>query len=1172
MDEVLDLGDGVSMPESWPQVALQPACLVEEIEPAAPVLQPRSESISTPGKVWVIFSIRGLHISGGEEPSLSSSSSSKRVMASLLSKTFKKSSESRFRDAVVRTEISLPCVDSHSAPIIDETHPLSKWRSETVAQVGEAWTGDLSFRVAALLENSNENRVLRVRLEAKMDGEGERGLPYASTGASSRVVGVASFSTCELIPGRELEVPLSSSTASCLARVYGQEPQSYEVVLQATADPMAPRLEQALALGKSKSLAVEACVEPRGIHEVVRGAIQPVADAMLESAAAWLRRSEAARAEAALFDDDAEARKHGARRVRLGLLGARGLRRRARASNSGSGGRSLTAPTPQSLKKTWSAAVGLAKRFRDGDAPRFGVDDGGDIAPPSCYAVAELRSARRPTVEELGRTNTEYATESPAFGTNSRADSSCPHAKPQLDFALSTASLESTAKRRPIARLRSAQDCGDAAGVAPHFEFYARRDETRDGQAAYIIVKLYDERYSVTRGVEPVLLGETSLPLEPPSRERQLPVWLPVNRCEEDDTSAPPEILVSLEVTSLDGDDEALYDAAFEREAALRLERASADAALLHSWLAFAGIKVDQAVAELAVADEARGKSELAKAALAGDFASTVATVSVSSGDPEHDEAALQLHDCTWLETHAKALARNGEQLAKFAAEAASASTVRSSAFKSSMLKAELDVAATPTNLHVHVFAHDEDRLWTAATSGAPTAAGPLGAQRGGLLRLEAELVELAASIKRRRAELASLPKAVGSRKAAAELGAAARAWEARAAACGVRKTLCRAHALAIAVASVRAACCRAACGAREHSQSIVEGWKRCGLPVVFEALVSTAGNELAMLEDAKAAVSSLAHSTISLAPYVDQTTGSDDHAGVRVDPAAQAGRFVVVLRMPYALYAALGQATFELVPVLFSQGLDARQSIANRRAAFEGAKLNYSRSGDKKASTPLDDEDASLGELPDDEELSEPSVLESATGLQRLLNAEALDSLTQYSRALRETDAALAPLRLAVDKERHAAAEGNKPLEKHWLVLVEAERAVRALDAALCVFCKSGKDRTGMIVTLHNALFFRRPNDPPNPPAELAVNDDAVLARANLLREFGVRLRLCEKNTGRRKVRSVLCIACAGLTLYFQSQFAFNVIQRKFLPPPLRPPLSVIEDLVSSAINRDTS
>ena len=61
------------------------------------------------------------------------------------------------------------------------------------------------------------------------------------------------------------------------------------------------------------------------------------------------------------------------------------------------------------------------------------------------------------------------------------------------------------------------------------------------------------------------------------------------------------------------------------------------------------------------------------------------------------------------------------------------------------------------------------------------------------------------------------------------------------------------------------------------------------------------------------------------------------------------------------------------------------------------------------------------------------------------------------------------------------------------------------------------------------------------------------MLATANVLREHGVRLRVCEKNTGQRR-------------------YAFNVIQREFLPAPFRPPPSTILDLTNSFLKRDMS
>ncbi|KAJ1456359.1 hypothetical protein M885DRAFT_439767 [Pelagophyceae sp. CCMP2097] len=135
--------------------------------------------------------------------------------------------------------------------------------------------------------------------------------------------------------------------------------------------------------------------------------------------------------------------------------------------------------------------------------------------------------------------------------------------------------------------------------------------------------------------------------------------------------------------------------------------------------------------------------------------------------------------------------------------------------------------------------------------------------------------------------------------------------------------------------------------------------------------------------------------------------------------------------------------------------------------------------------------------------------------------------------------------------KHLNAAVERSKSdaFEKHWLILVEAERATRAVAGAFCVFCKSGKDRTGMAVTLATAMLIRQPAA----AAEGGPEEKVMLEHANLLREHGARIRICLKNTGRKK-------------------YAFNVIQREFLPYPYRPPMSCIEDLVSSIANADTS
>ncbi|KAK7232863.1 GTPase-activating protein [Aureococcus anophagefferens] len=105
----------------------------------------------------------------------------------------------------------------------------------------------------------------------------------------------------------------------------------------------------------------------------------------------------------------------------------------------------------------------------------------------------------------------------------------------------------------------------------------------------------------------------------------------------------------------------------------------------------------------------------------------------------------------------------------------------------------------------------------------------------------------------------------------------------------------------------------------------------------------------------------------------------------------------------------------------------------------------------------------------------------------------------------------ALKYLSKAVDKE--TASLDSKTFEKHWLVLVEARGARSAASGARCVFCKSGKDRTGMAVTLAAAMFVGE--------AATAPDDDEALMLDRASRHEPRRVRICEKNTGRKTTRS---------------------------------------------------
>ncbi|KAF0744998.1 hypothetical protein Ae201684_000581 [Aphanomyces euteiches] len=95
------------------------------------------------------------------------------------------------------------------------------------------------------------------------------------------------------------------------------------------------------------------------------------------------------------------------------------------------------------------------------------------------------------------------------------------------------------------------------------------------------------------------------------------------------------------------------------------------------------------------------------------------------------------------------------------------------------------------------------------------------------------------------------------------------------------------------------------------------------------------------------------------------------------------------------------------------------------------------------------------------------------------------------------------------------------------------------------------------MSVTLEQArLLFKRVSGV-NPlhllgaTEQLNISADELNA-ANLMREFGIRIKIAKKNVGRFK-------------------YSFNALQRKMLPDIYRPPVSTIQDMVTSVTARDS-
>ena len=442
------------------------------------------------------------------------------------------------------------------------------------------------------------------------------------------------------------------------------------------------------------------------------------------------------------------------------------------------------------------------------------------------------------------------------------------------------------------------------------------------------------------------------------------------------------------------------------------------------------------------------------------------------------------------MRRHGEALAATGARLRRLAAEAEAQARAGRSCFKSSARKGDAGVAAHGTNVHAYLASvrgvEGGAALLAMCTAGAPAAAATLGSDGGGLLRLRRELG----------------------------------GDEARAAAYATRRALVLAQALQVLAQALRAKVAALAAAGPSAAKEVCESWREKGTDVVFLSLISTAGRELAMLEDVAGIVDAL------------QDVNVDICGGFGYDPSTR------TLGLGMAGVDGLGLEAFRASVVLVSQGLDVRQSLAHSQQTAKDAVSSFLATAKTAAQDVRQQLGGGASPAPG---APPPPSDDDARRLQNTLNVKAVERLAARAEKLGDGGAAR---HFSAAVERESAALASGAFEKHWTIIVEAERLARRLDLPLAVFCKGGKDRTGMAATLAAAAFcgeFGRDNEP------------QVLATANLLRAHGTRIRICEKNTGRRR-------------------YAFNAFQREFLPAPFRPPPSTIEDLASSLIHRDMS
>eukprot|EP01038_Epipyxis_sp_PR26KG_P010041 gene10041-13499_t len=354
------------------------------------------------------------------------------------------------------------------------------------------------------------------------------------------------------------------------------------------------------------------------------------------------------------------------------------------------------------------------------------------------------------------------------------------------------------------------------------------------------------------------------------------------------------------------------------------------------------------------------------------------------------------------------------------------------------------------------------------------------------------------------------------------------------------------------------------------HIPSIVsELWIKDGFLIVFEGLLSVIGNERAMLEDTISAVDAINLYQARILPFVSMSSSTPSRSdtndskvtdcdssvksdNVHVDGAKEEermriemrGREVVIFlnenimsRLPEA-YRSAAYSTgliIKFVAILFTQGIDFQQTVATTFGT-----------GSETSSTST-------------------KVIKS-TDLQHLVNTKGLQALNKFcfhsrpitswpsinNNSLNQSlsnDSNSNEASLFAQTQVHPlVAELNQSIRSSSLalknvdLLMEVERICVMLGGCRVTFCKSGKDRTGMAITLEQSRQLGERYG-------CGMNDDRVLRDANLFRLYGCRLLIAEKNIG-RKVYSI------------------NKFQAQFLPVMFRPPSSVCEDLMK----KDTS
>ncbi|RHY21405.1 hypothetical protein DYB32_009822 [Aphanomyces invadans] len=315
------------------------------------------------------------------------------------------------------------------------------------------------------------------------------------------------------------------------------------------------------------------------------------------------------------------------------------------------------------------------------------------------------------------------------------------------------------------------------------------------------------------------------------------------------------------------------------------------------------------------------------------------------------------------------------------------------------------------------------------------------------------------------------------------------------------RKILCVSQSVTALVTTFLAMLEQACCSVPGGDQPSLNLWATYGFLVQWESLVSSQGKEYTMLNDSWIAIKTLGRFTLHLVQqpeYENESMPTPIHMETTDD---QKG-YILHIPVPHAVFAVLPEVLqngqhINVVPVLFSQGINEMQTVANMLGS---SAVDLQHNINKLCTKSLE------------------------TYVASVVNATQLPM--HYVTRVNELLATLKSL--VTDETRQTA-------KKNYRLLLVAADLTRQLHGGRITFCKSGKDRTAMSVTLEQTRMVH------NTSNEKVDMYDTIEPIADVMREYGLRIKVAEKNVGRPR-------------------YTFNGLQRKMLPRVYRPPAKSIQ------------